>query len=505
MNIRIILVVSALSAVMSAEAQQCAPPTPAKVVAFAPGTRLDGVGTSDMPITTENKDAKFFAQQGFAMIHCFWFDEAIRAFRDAVAADPKCAMAWGGLYIALAQPWNYSKEYDAEANFAISRAVTLSESATDAEQKLIVALRAKSLGGDDRDGPFEQAMMGLINDYPKLKEPRLILAGIRCQLCMHVGYLPNGDVRGDLLKVLKLIEPVLKADPMNAGALHYHIHACEPFTPERAVSSADKIGLAAPRSSHMVHMAGHIFNRVGRYADGQRVFARAREIEEQDAKTLGVSPFNANWNYGHNRQFMAANLAEDGKVEEALKAIEGLGWGAVEIRWRAGDWKAAMDLSSRNLSRGGKASQAFFKGMLAAENRDWFTASTEFAKLDASYQELVASAAGGKRTTEQRMRATMRHELAGALRMLEGRTQDAIAEFEKSIDAFHTIEYEEPVIYPRTPYESMGWALFRDGQYEEAIQAFSRGFIPRPNNFWCKKGIFESKQQLATLSSQKLP
>lgn len=89
--------------------------------------------------------------------------------------------------------------------------------------------------------------------------------------------------------------------------------------------------------------------------------------------------------------------------------------------------------------------------------------------------------------------------------MLEGRTQDAIAEFEKSIDAFHTIEYEEPVIYPRTPYESMGWALFRDGQYEEAIQAFSRGFIPRPNNFWCKKGIFESKQQLATLSSQKLP
>ena len=105
--------------------QTCVPPQQSTVVAYPSGTIIAGVGTSDIPVTTKNEKCKTLVKQGFALIHCFWFNEAVRSFRDATKADPGCAIAWCGLNVAENMPWNKRAEYTQEAEYAIKMAVRL--------------------------------------------------------------------------------------------------------------------------------------------------------------------------------------------------------------------------------------------------------------------------------------------------------------------------------------------------------------------------------------------
>lgn len=491
----------------AANAQMCEPPTPGKIVAFESGRLFEGVGSSDMPISSSNEKAKALVRQGFAMIHCFWFDEAIRSMRDAVKEDPSCAIAWCGLYLAIVQPWSYGNDFEKEATYAIQRAVANVSSASEAEQRLIVACRMKSLNRDARGSDFEKEMRKLIADFPKLKEPRLLLAGILCQLCMHTAYTPEGDVRGDLMKVQELIDPILKSEPLNAGAMHYHIHAMEPFSPQKAIKSAENIGKIAFRSSHMVHMAGHIFNRVGRYEEGHKAFARAREIEEADGKALGVTPFEANWNYGHNRAFMAMNLAEMGKVDEALLAVDKMNSMRTEIFWRAGDWAKAIEEGRTSYGRVSPTRrQVFFEGMQAAKERNYIVARMKADDLETRFRDLAKDRDKSKFTTEMRMLCTMANELSGAVLCLEGKVEEGIAKFEAAMDAFDTIEYDEPVTYGQLPHETYGYAMIRAERFEAAKKAFRRGLKARPMNAWSQKGLVETEAaEVAARSRKGLP
>ena len=63
----------------------------------------------------------------------------------------------------------------------------------------------------------------------------------------------------------------MKDAPNDSAANHYWIHAMEPSNhPERAIQSAALLASLAPTSGHMVHMPGHIYYRMGDYADAGR-------------------------------------------------------------------------------------------------------------------------------------------------------------------------------------------------------------------------------------------
>src|SRR5688500_2324468 len=59
-----------------------------------------GLGPYPRKITTKSKEAQRYYDQGWAFLYGFNHDEAIRAFKAATKADPKCAMAWWGLAMA---------------------------------------------------------------------------------------------------------------------------------------------------------------------------------------------------------------------------------------------------------------------------------------------------------------------------------------------------------------------------------------------------------------------
>jgi hypothetical protein len=55
---------------------------------------IPGVGDAPFPITSKNKEVQQWFNQGNALLHSFWFEEAERSFRWCLKLDPDCAMAY---------------------------------------------------------------------------------------------------------------------------------------------------------------------------------------------------------------------------------------------------------------------------------------------------------------------------------------------------------------------------------------------------------------------------
>ena len=86
---------------IGAGAQQQASQTAAPKTLFERYTQpielyKSGLGTFTRPISSSNKDAQAFSDQGFQMMYAFAKPEAIRSFREAWKRDPDCAICYWG-------------------------------------------------------------------------------------------------------------------------------------------------------------------------------------------------------------------------------------------------------------------------------------------------------------------------------------------------------------------------------------------------------------------------
>jgi tetratricopeptide (TPR) repeat protein len=170
----------------------------------------------------------------------------------------------------------------------------------------------------------------------------------------------------------------------------------------------------APTSGHMVHMPGHIFYRVGNYAEAEHWFAASTEADERYMREQHVSP-DDDWNYVHNMMYAIANLMEQGKLAEANSLSDHLSaargelsatlyiWSArdqmsrvsrrLPVALRVADWDTVqMLLGQASLGDGEKTTNLrflaaelteFAKGMKALDNRDLSAATTSSDRMDA--------------------------------------------------------------------------------------------------------------------------
>ena len=466
------------AALLFAQGGCLAAPESKAILALPSGTIIDGIGTCDLAVTTSNEKARTLTKQGFALIHCFWFNEAVRSFRDATKLDPTCAAAWLGLNVALTLPWHTPATHSAEAEYAIKRAVETCGDASDLEQGLVAAFRLRSANEDDRDKPFEKAMMQVISSHPDSFEPRLLLSGIRAQLCMNDNYDAKLNPRTEMTKVLALISPVLAKDPNNAGALHYRIHALEGSEPERAVDSADRLGKVAFGSGHMVHMPGHIYNRVGLYDKARASFKESVRIHEEYAKKIAGANANIDWNYSHDLDFLIFNLGEMGRIKEAEELLKKNSASWEILAWRAGQWKKLAQREQR----------PFFVGMAAAENgrlRGSRCKQTAW-KLRLQRPYLMVKAAGSRRETGRRKPKHASYAASSLSR--QGKYEQARAKLAKAVDVYKKIGYEEPPDSSLPTYETQGMIELEAGHSDAALAAYQNGLKDRPNSGWMLYG-----------------
>ncbi|MBI4751298.1 MAG: hypothetical protein HY774_22690 [Acidobacteria bacterium] len=225
---------------------------------------MTGIGKAALTITTKSPRAQRYFNQGLALLHCFWGNEAMRSFQEAIRLDPNCAMAYWGMYQVMSNPITGADKPDEKKGF-LKKALDLGPKVSPQEQAYIKAIELReSLGGEKGRLAYQQEMESLIARYPNDIQAKLVLAQFLFIYDFSHSFELTGEPSKNRQRSLELVKEVLATDPNNAAAHHYWIHVVEGTNePESALNSARVLSRLAPASGHMVHMPGHIYFRLG--------------------------------------------------------------------------------------------------------------------------------------------------------------------------------------------------------------------------------------------------
>jgi tetratricopeptide (TPR) repeat protein len=274
-------------------------------------------------ITTSSPEAQRSFDRGLQLAWGFNHREAVRAFEDAIEQDPQCAMCWWGKALVLGPNINAklnAADYPAILE-ALQKAKELAPSATAREQLYIRALEARygEAYEENRatlDKAFADSMRRVAYSDPHDLTAATLFAEALMDTTPWDYWLPNGEPKEVTEEFIQVLETVLRRDAAHPGAAHLLIHAVEKSRPELGVPAAEMLDRSEQATGHLVHMASHIYMRVGRWEDSARVNQRA--IEEDDAYAADTEvPFDYIPYMLHNHHMRWASLGFDGRRADA--------------------------------------------------------------------------------------------------------------------------------------------------------------------------------------------
>jgi tetratricopeptide (TPR) repeat protein len=483
-----------------------------------PARPMHGIGTAHLTITTAAPQAQRFFDQGLNLLHAFWDTEAYRAFREAARLDPDAAMPQWGLYMALAQN---GQEMAVARAAALKRAVDLAPRATEHERYYVRAIAAQADPAKGR-AAYIAEMEALIDRFPSDVEAQLLLANT---LSTPVSsYAPDGRPRDGKLYGQAILRNLLRTHPGHAAVHHYWVHAVENGPrPGDGLASAAALRRLAPRSGHMLHMPGHLYYRLGRFADARRAFLESMAFDAAYLRTEGMHPIN-HWNYIHNLDYLVATAAESGNYDEGLTYAEqlrdvhahagragsaGIGYltfgghtAVARLQMRFARWHEAadtMEAASRLLSVDSAALRGYYAGvrayalgMSAAQHGRIEEAALRLRELQAVLTPLANERvqSGGDWYFRHALRVLQvnARELEGAAASAKGDHDRALTILREAADAERNLGYWEPPHYARPVLESLADAAVRAGRREEALAAYNAVLTLRPNSYHAHRG-----------------
>src|SRR5438093_4064094 len=207
---------------------------PAKTNPVSSPKLLPGLGDVHHPVSTKNRQAQQFFDQGLKLVYGFNHDEARRSFQHAAGLDPKLAMAWWGVALTLGPNYNLPVDPEREkAGYdAVQRALALQENASEPERAYINALVVR-YSNDPKadvhqlDVAYRDAMAKLVQQYPDDLDAATLYAESMMNLNPWKLWLRDGRPTEGTEEIVAVLESVLKRDPNHLGANHYYIHAIE--------------------------------------------------------------------------------------------------------------------------------------------------------------------------------------------------------------------------------------------------------------------------------------
>jgi hypothetical protein len=253
----------------------------------------DQVGSDNVSFLTSCAPAqRQDFNRGVALLHSFWFAQAIAAFDGVAAQDPSCAMAhwgvalsrWGNPFAGLRSPQQIEL-----GRAAIQRAQKTG-TPTPRERAYIAAAAELFTSGDPatqraRTVAYEQAMERVVRDFPGDMEARIFYA-----LAANQTALASDKNYTQQLKAIAVLEPLFKEHPKHPGLAHYIIHAYDhPPLAAKALDAARTYASLAPAVPHALHMPSHTFTRVGMWKESIETNRRSAEAalkENANAEAL---------------------------------------------------------------------------------------------------------------------------------------------------------------------------------------------------------------------------
>ena len=480
--------------------------------------RFDGLGRHHHPITTQWQLAQRYFDQGLTLCFNFNHAEAIRSFEAAAMVDTNCAMAWWGVAFALGPNINAPMEDSAvpKAWDALQKAIALKGKASAMERDYIDALATRYAKEPmkDRsalDNAFAVAMRGLARKHPTDLDAQTLFAESLMNTSPWNYWQDDFTAKPSAKEALEVIESVLSRVRAHSGADHLYIHLVEAGPhPEKGVPSADRIGKLTPKAGHLVHMASHIYVRVGRYHDASTVNERASEVDEKYLKKVQPTGMYAGGYYPHNLHFLWYATDLEGRSKDSIAAAKEVSKYTFDLRCGAIEGPRQRYLPLLAYTRFGRWSE-ILKEPLPTEEYPFDRAMSHYARAlafaahgrvsdaereFARFQELQKSERVRMMDNPYfpgtKILAVGEHVIAGKLAGASNQPEEMVKHLRAAVNAERALSYMEPPYWYYAAKLSLGAALLKTGKPADAEKVFRETLKDLPENGWPLFGLEHS-------------
>lgn len=493
----------AVFAVLSFTLLACLPNASAHEDDAAPYTGKEKLGKVTFSVSC-NAEAQTEFNRGMALFHSFWFEPAIKSFRNVLAHDPSCGMAqWGMAFMAIGNPFAWPA--NAKAMTAGANAIADAErtgAKSERERAYIVALAGffrdwETVPHRTRAVALQKAMEALAARYPDDDEAQILHA-----LMLDATALPTDKTFANQLRAAAILEPMLRKHPEHPGVAHYLIHSYDyAELAEKGLPSARIYADLAPSVPHALHMPSHIYSRVGLWHDmveGNRRSYQAAKAELAD-QTLGIGAYDAL----HAMDYMVFGELQQAREQAAAKIVQetagiqkvnvenfpaAYAFAAIPSRFalERRDWKAAakLKLSPANLAwekfPQAEAILVFSRALGAARMGDIAAARRDQQRLE----ELKDAMQAAKVAYWPSQAEFQIKTIAAWTALAEGRTDEALMQMREAADLEEASD-KHPVTPGNvvTSRQLLAEMLMEAGKPADALLEFRRSLSRDPNRY----------------------
>ena len=490
---------------------------------------IPGSGTYSKKISTQNKEAQQFFDQGLRLAWGFYFPESIASYLEAARHDPDHPMPYWGMAHAMGPNPNsrYSGMPDdpkGEGLKAIKKAMDRIENASDMEAKLIKALYTlydKDANPDakQRDQAYLAEMRKLNRDYPNDPDIAALYANSYMSIQRWNYWGDQGKPISETLLVAEALEHIMSKDLSHPGVLHLHIHLIEASAePERALVSADNLERTIPIVGHVVHMPSHIYIRVGQYEKALEQNIRSQKVDKEFAKiwgdlplpNLGTYPLSHKIHSGHALDFVRYAASVQGNYNLASESAWAMansikdkqimimqGQKRVAAPWQVlktfGKWDEILKLKPKHSGTPYlDGIWSYVKGSAYLSKGNTEQATRELNKLKQIMNSPDVDKYRAGATPVSRVLKAAAYGLEGEIFLADSKYPEAIEAFTLAVELEDQNNYTEPPDWPHPMRLYLGSALISAQKFKEAENVYRQDLDWHKNNGWSLFGLHQS-------------
>lgn len=498
----------------------CAPSFDPAALLKGKAPLLKGLGNLKYRISTKNKMAQKYFNQGLALTYGFNHGEAARSFQTALSYDSTCAMAYWGLALVLGPNYNAPLNPSSlgEINAAIANALKYVENTSGQEQALINAMRARFPLKEEKDmAPYYEAYAQKMREAHQRFPNDITIGTLLADALMNLHpwnlWLKDGTPQPWTPEIVTLLEKMLRNNPEHPGAIHYYIHATEASKEAgKATPYADKLESTMPSAAHLVHMPSHTYIRTGEYHKGVMVNERAVLADSSyiaQCKVQGMVPLVY---YPHNIHFLAACAFFEGSSKKALDAAWMISRKADKkflaeftgvqhfyiipyyVLVHLGKWEDILILDQPGKSLlYPRAIWHYARGMAYAAKGETGKAGTELNALKALVKDpAMEKLSIWDMNSAQHLAQIAEYTLEAELLARENQFDPAFELLKKAVVIEDNLNYTEPPDWFFSVRHSLGHWLVKAGRFEVAEKVYLEDLATFPENGWALKGLCNS-------------
>ena len=440
-----------------------------------------------------------------ALLHSFWFKEGEKAFKEVLALDPGCAIAYWGIAAILIDNTfvgGATPETARKAQESIDRGRAVGAK-TERERMYLEAVAQYWTGYDSL--PHGVRMKALSDAFEQLSKrfPEDDEAQIFSAVYLTATQSPSDATFTATLKAAALLEPQMIKHPDHPGVAHYLIHSYDyPPIAAKGLPAAMVYADIAPSSSHALHMPSHIFTRVGSWQESvvtNRRSANAARADQSGGNWLHAMDYMAYANLQLARdQEVLNNWNESLTVTDLNPTVLATSYAlsAIPARYaiERGMWKAAAALEPRNSRFAFADAMIWFAKSLGAARSGDLVAAEQSAKVLGDTAEALKAAKNNYWATE----VGVQHQAALAwIAYGRGNKESALLQMRNAADREDASE-KSPVSPGRVipARELLAEMLLQSGNPSEALVQYERSQLRDPNRLRSLIGAGQAAEQL---------